>query len=72
MNDGFSVDSSIARSEFFRVSWVNRWLSPLEAQQTVTTKLAYVHEQSEFTYGAYLVDAGQLYKLYFLPGEYVT
>jgi len=25
MNDGFSFDFSIACSEFFRVSWVNRW-----------------------------------------------
>ena len=25
INDGFSFDSSIACSEFFRVSWVNRW-----------------------------------------------
>ena len=25
MNDGFSFDVSIACSEFFRVSWVNRW-----------------------------------------------
>ena len=24
MNDGFSFDFSIARSEFFQVSWVNR------------------------------------------------
>ena len=25
MNDGFRFDFSIACSEFFRVSWVNRW-----------------------------------------------
>jgi len=25
MNDGFSFDSSIAYSEFFRIAWVNRW-----------------------------------------------
>ena len=25
MNDGFSFDSAIACSEFFRVAWVNRW-----------------------------------------------
>jgi len=60
MNDGFSFDSSIARYEFFRISWVNRWWSPSEVQQNVTTKLAHVHEQSEFTYGAYLVAAGHL------------
>ena len=24
-NDGFSFDSGIACSEFFRVSWINRW-----------------------------------------------
>jgi len=28
MNDGFSFDSSIACSKFFRVSWVKRWWSP--------------------------------------------
>ena len=58
MNDGFSFDSAIACSKFFRVSWVNRWWSPSEVQQNVTTKLAHVHEQSEFTNGAYLVAAG--------------
>ena len=57
MNDGFSFDASIAGSEFFRVSWVNRWWSPSEVQQNVTTKFAHVHEQSEFTYGNYLVAA---------------
>jgi len=25
MDDGFSFDSSIACSELFRASWVNRW-----------------------------------------------
>jgi len=33
---------------------------PSEAQQNVTTKLAHVHEQSEFTYGGYFVAAGHL------------
>ena len=60
MNDGFSFDSSIACSEFFRVPWVNRWLSPSKVQQNVTTKLAHVHEQSEFAYGGYLVAAEHL------------
>jgi len=60
MNDGFSFDSSIACSEFFRVAWVNRWRSPSKVQQNVTTKLAHVHEQSEFTYGGYLVAAEHL------------
>jgi len=59
-NDGFSIDSSIACFELFRVSWVHRWRSPLEAQQNVTTKLAHGHEQNEFTYGGYLVAAGHL------------
>jgi len=63
VNDGFSFGSSIACSMFFRVSWVNRWRSPSEVQQNVTTKFAHVHEQREFTYGAYLVAAGHLYKL---------
>jgi len=29
----------------------------VKVQQNVTTKLAHVHEQSEFTYGGYLVAA---------------
>jgi len=33
----FSFDFSITCSEFFRVSWVNRWWSPSEVQQNVTT-----------------------------------
>ena len=37
MNDGFSFDLSIACSEFFRVSWVNRCWSSSEVQQNVTT-----------------------------------
>jgi len=37
MNDGFSFDFSIACSEFFRVSWVNRCWSSSEVQQNVTT-----------------------------------
>jgi len=62
MNDGFSFDSSIAWSDFFRVAWVHRWWSP-EVQQNVKKELAHVHEQSEFTYGAYLVAAGHLYSI---------
>jgi len=31
-----------------------------EVQQNVTTQLAHVHEQSEFTYGGYLVAAEHL------------
>jgi len=60
MNDGFSFDSSVACSEFFWVSWVNRWWSFSEVQQNVTTKLAHVHEQSEFADGGYSVAAGHL------------
>jgi len=60
MNDGFSFDPSIAGSEFFRVSWVNRWCSSSEVQQNVTTELAHVHEQNKFAYGASLVAAGHL------------
>jgi len=51
---------SIACSEFFRISWVNRWRSPSEAQQNVITKLAHVHEQSEFTYDGYVLAAGRV------------
>ena len=60
VNDGFSFDFSIACSEFFRVSRVNRRWSPSEVQQNVTTKFAHVHEQSDFTYGGYLVAAEHL------------
>jgi len=60
MNDGFSFDCSIACFEFFQDSWVNRWWSPSEVQQNETTKFAHVHEQSEFTYGGYLVAVGHL------------
>jgi len=35
-------------------------LVPSEVQQNATAKFAHVHEQSEFTYGAYLVTAGHL------------
>jgi len=60
MNDGFSFDCSIACSEIFQVSWANRLSSPSEVQYNVTTKLAHVHEQSEFTYGGYVVAAEHL------------
>ena len=64
MNSGFSFDSANC---VFRVfpgfmgkSWVNR-RSPSEVQHNnVTTKLAYVHEQNEFTYSCYLVAAEHL------------
>ena len=60
MNDGFSFDSSIACSEFFRCCMGKSLVSPSKVQQNVTTKIAHVHEQSEFTYGSYLVAAGHL------------
>ena len=60
MNGGFISTRPIACSEFFRVSWVNRWGSPSEVQHNVTTKVAHVQEQSEFTYGGYLVAAEHL------------
>jgi len=61
MNGGFSFDSANRVFRVFRVSWVNRRWSPSEVQHNVTTKLAHVHEQSEFTYGGYLVAAEHLY-----------
>jgi len=63
MNDGFSVNSA---NRLFRVlpGFMGKLLfPPSEVQQNVTTKLAHAHEQSEFTYDAYLVAAGQLQKV---------
>jgi len=57
MNGGFSFDSA---DRVFRVlpGFMGKSLViASEVQQNVTTKLAHVHEQSEFTYGGYLVAA---------------
>jgi len=61
MNDGYSFDSAITCSELFRVPWVNIGFIAGYRHQSVETKLAHVHEQSEFTYIAYLVAAGHLF-----------
>jgi len=42
---------------------IGRTFSRQEVQQNATTKLAHVHEQSEFTYGVYL-DAQGTFKAY--------
>jgi len=51
---------SIACSELFRVSWVNLGYTTSDRRQNLKMKFAYVCEQSEFTYSAYLVAAGHL------------
>jgi len=60
MNDGFSLDSSIACSEWFRVAWVNLGYIAGDRRQNLKSKFAQVPEQSEFPYGVYLVAAGHL------------
>jgi len=60
MNDGFSLDSSITDSELFRVSWVNLGYIPSDRRQNLKPKFAQVPEQSDFTYGVYLVAAEHL------------
>jgi len=60
MNDGFSFDSTITGSELFRVSWVNLGQIAGDRRQNLKTKFAHVHDQSEFTYNAYLVAAWHL------------
>jgi len=60
MNDGFSFDSSITCSELFRVSWVNlEWIAG-DRRQNLKPEIAQVPEQSDFTYGVYLVAAEHL------------
>ena len=57
MNGGFSFDSA---NRVFRVlpGFMGKPLViAVRSQRNVTTKLAHVHEQSEFTYGGYLVAA---------------
>jgi len=60
MNDGFSFDSSITCSEFFRVSWVNLGYIAGDRRQNLKPKFAQVPEQSDFTHGVYLVAAEHL------------
>jgi len=60
MNGGFSFDSA---NRVFRVlpGFMGKSLViAVRDQQNVTTNLAHVHEQSEFTYGSYLVPAEHL------------
>jgi len=61
MNDGFSFDSSIICSELFRVSWVNLGG---DRRQNLKPKFAQEPEQSDFTYGVYLVAAEHLWSPY--------
>ena len=60
MNDGFSFDSSITCSELFRVSWVNLGFIAGDLRQNMKPKFAQVPEQSDFSYGVYLVAAEHL------------
>jgi len=60
MNDGFSFDSSITCSDFFRVSWVNLVHIAGDRRQNLKPKFTQVPEQSEFTYSVYSVAAGHL------------
>jgi len=60
MNDGFSFDSAITCSELFRVSWVNLGCIAGDRCQNLKPKFAQVPEQSDFTYGVYLVTAEHL------------
>ena len=55
MNDGFNFDSSITCSELFRASWVNLGYIAGDRRQNLKSKFAQVPEQSDFTYGVYLV-----------------
>jgi len=58
MKDSFSLDSLITCSELFRVSWVNLGYIAGDRRQKLKKKFAWVPEQSEFTYSAYLVAEG--------------
>jgi len=58
MNDGFSFDSANRMFRVVPVSWVNRGYIADYHRWNMKTKLAHVHEQSEFTYNTYLVAAG--------------
>jgi len=53
MNDGTC-------SELFRVSWVNLGYIAGDRRQNLKPKFAQVPEQSDFTYGVYLVAAEHL------------
>jgi len=61
MKGGFSFDTA---NRVFRVlpGFIDKSLviAVKGSTQNVTTKLAHVHEQSEFTYGSYLVAAEHL------------
>jgi len=61
MNGGFSFNSA---NRVLRVlpGFMGKSLviAVRSSQQNVTTQLAHVHEQSEFTYGGYLVAAEHL------------
>jgi len=61
MNNGFGFDSFlITCSELFRVSWVNLGYISGDRRQNLTPKFAQVPEQSDSTYGVYLVAAEHL------------
>ena len=60
MNDGFSFNSSITFFELFQVSWVNLGYIAGDRRQNLKPKFAQVPEQSDSTYGGYLVAAEHL------------
>jgi len=64
MNDGFRSDSSITCSELFRFSWVNLGYIAGDRRQNLKPKFAQVPEQSDFTYGVYLVAPEHLQSVY--------
>jgi len=57
MNVGFSFDSSITCSEWFRVPWVNLGYIAGDRRQNLKTEFAQVLEQSEFTHSGYSIAA---------------
>ena len=60
MNGGFSFDSANRVLRVFPGFVGNSLVIAVRSPHNVTTKLAHVHEQSEFTYGGYLVAAEHL------------
>jgi len=60
MNDGFRFNSSLTSSEWFRVLWVNLGYIAGDRRQNLKPKIAQVPEQSDVTYGVYLVAAEHL------------
>jgi len=60
MKDSFNFECANPLVRIVPVSWVILGCIAGDRPQNLNTKLAHVHEQSEFTYSAYLVAAGHL------------